>query len=290
MVGSSGLQPDGRPGDPHLAEPGAEDALPGDERRPPRGAALLAVGVREAHPLVRDAVDVRRPVPHQPVAVAAEVGDADVVAPDDEDVRLVGHQGSSLPCLAWRAHDAAEAEVRHRRVDHLRLARGRPVAQAVVGRAQVRAALDHAARDVLAGLPGVVARVRRGHARVARDAARARDLVGMPWDVPVAGPLPDVPRHVVEAVAVRREAADRGGALEAVDLQVLPGELALPGVGHRLAVREVLVAPGERGAVEAATGGELPLAPRSAAPSRPRRRRPRRPRRRCGRPGGGRGR
>ena len=39
-------------------------------------------------------------------------------------------------------------------VDHLRLARRRAVAEAVVRRAEVRAALDHLARDVLAGLPG----------------------------------------------------------------------------------------------------------------------------------------
>ena len=39
-------------------------------------------------PSLRDAIDVRRLVAHQPVAVGADVGDADVVAPDDEDVRL----------------------------------------------------------------------------------------------------------------------------------------------------------------------------------------------------------
>jgi hypothetical protein len=54
-----------------------------------------------------------------------------------------------------RPDDAAKADVGGRGVDGLRLARGGPVAQAVVGRAQVRAALDHAARDtsgvVLAG-------------------------------------------------------------------------------------------------------------------------------------------
>ena len=176
MVGSSACSPTGAPGQPDLAEPGAEDALPRDERRAPRGAALLAVGVGEAHPLVRDAVDVRRAIPHQPVAVAAEVRDPDVVAPDHEDVRLVGHQVAA-PSRSEGADDAAEPEVRHRGVDHLRLARRRPVAQAVVGRAEVRAALDHPARDALAGLTGVVALVGRGDARVRRDAAGALDLV-----------------------------------------------------------------------------------------------------------------
>ena len=92
-----GVQPDVGAWHAHLAEPGAERALTGDERRPPGGAALLAVGVGEAHPLVGDPVDVRRPVAHQPVAVAAQVRDPDVVTPDDEDVGsfLAGHERSS---------------------------------------------------------------------------------------------------------------------------------------------------------------------------------------------------
>ena len=73
---------------------GAQHALPGDERRAPRGAGLLAVGVREHHPFLREAVDVGRLVAHQPVRIAAEIRDADVVTPDDEDVGLLrlGHR------------------------------------------------------------------------------------------------------------------------------------------------------------------------------------------------------
>jgi hypothetical protein len=44
-----------------------------------------------------------------------------------------------------------------------------------------------------------------------------------------------------------------------VDEQVLPRELALPGVRHRLAVGILLVAPREHRAVEPAARGELPL-------------------------------
>ena len=84
-----GLEADVHAGHADLAQAGAVDALAGDERRAAGGAALLAVGVGEPHPLVRDPVDVRRPVAHQPVAVAAQVRDPDVVAPDDEDVRFV---------------------------------------------------------------------------------------------------------------------------------------------------------------------------------------------------------
>src|ERR1700749_4632387 len=49
-----------------------------------------------------DAIDVRRLVAHQSIRVATEVGNADIVAPEDEDVRLAagwsggGSRGGSL--------------------------------------------------------------------------------------------------------------------------------------------------------------------------------------------------
>jgi hypothetical protein len=82
------LESDVHAGHADLAHAGAVDALAGDERRAACSAALLAVGVGEEHPLVGDAVDVRREVPHEPAAVAAQVRDADVVTPDDQDVRF----------------------------------------------------------------------------------------------------------------------------------------------------------------------------------------------------------
>ena len=86
-----GPQPKVHAGHPHLGQAGAVGVLTGDERGSPCGAALLAVVVGEPDTLSCDAVDVRCPIAHQTLAVAAQVGDADVVAPDDEDVRLVGH-------------------------------------------------------------------------------------------------------------------------------------------------------------------------------------------------------
>ena len=71
---------------PDLREPGAEDALAGNERRAPGGARLLAVGIGEHHAFLGQPVDVWCLVAHQSVAVAAQVRDADVIAPDDEDV------------------------------------------------------------------------------------------------------------------------------------------------------------------------------------------------------------
>src|SRR5262245_23913698 len=107
-----------------------------------------------------------------------------------------------LACL--RADDAAEADMARGRIDRLALPGGRPVAQAVVRRAEMRAALDH-----LAWKPFPRQRLRRAAWRVGR----------LPVE-PGGRPLPDVPRHVVEAVTVGREAPDRRGALVTVELQV----------------------------------------------------------------------
>src|ERR1700722_5160276 len=75
-------------GHPDLAHPGAVHTLPTDECSAARRAALLAVGIREPHSLVGDAVDIRRALAHQAVAVTTQIGDADVVAPDHQNVGL----------------------------------------------------------------------------------------------------------------------------------------------------------------------------------------------------------
>ena len=75
----------------------------------------------------------------------------------------------------------------------------------------------------------------------------------------VGGPLPHVAGHIEQAIAVRRVGLDRRGPLVAVEHQVLPRELALPGVGHHLAARRELIAPAEGLAVQATTGRVLPL-------------------------------
>src|ERR1700752_537772 len=111
------------------------------------------------------------------------------------------------------------------KVDLLRLPSGRTIARAVVGRAQMRPALDDAAgrlaprqRDVLKfGSTRVDSRL----ARVARP-------------IPIACPLPDIADHVVHAVGVRLEAADRRSPGVAVLVRVVDGEDTLPGIGDRL--------------------------------------------------------
>src|SRR5215218_9496219 len=95
--------------------------------------------------------------------------------------------------------DAAEADVARRRIHRLRMARGGAVAAAVARRAQVRAALDHLARDPDLRLARVVATGLAPTARVLRDAAGLRRVGFVPGCEPVRRPLPDVADHVVEA-------------------------------------------------------------------------------------------
>ena len=103
MVGSSFCRPTGRRRHADLAEPRAERALAGDERRPAGGAALLGVVVGEDHPFAGDPVDVGRAVAHQAHRVGADVRLADVVAEDDQDVRLLrGVLGRRRRCRARR--------------------------------------------------------------------------------------------------------------------------------------------------------------------------------------------
>ena len=98
---------------PDLRQPGAKHALAGDEGRAARGAALLAVIIGEDHAFVGDAVDVRRAIAHQALGVGADIALADIVAPDDEDVRLLvlrhgrdcGEHGDEECCKHVERHE-----------------------------------------------------------------------------------------------------------------------------------------------------------------------------------------
>ena len=83
-------------GEADLREPRADWRLAGDERRATRGAALLAIPVGEERPLTGNAVDVRRLVAHHAMVVRTHVELADVIAPDDENVRLFPGLSESL--------------------------------------------------------------------------------------------------------------------------------------------------------------------------------------------------
>ncbi len=80
----------------HLGHAGTQARLAGDERCAAGGAALLGVVVGEDHPFMGDAVDVGRTKAHQSHGVGADVGLADVIAPDDDDVGLGWRLGVSI--------------------------------------------------------------------------------------------------------------------------------------------------------------------------------------------------
>src|SRR3954465_345235 len=100
---------------------------------------------------------------------------------------------------------AAKPEMAGGGVDRLGMARGGPIAPAVVRRAQMRAALDHLARDLDVGLAGVVAPLLGTAARIFRHTARLRRVGLMLLRIPVGGPFPDVADHVVHAISIRRK-------------------------------------------------------------------------------------
>ena len=142
----------------------------------------------------------------------------------------------SMPSQTWArspvcdasscfSSDASKANMAGGRVDLLRVTRSRPVAPAVVRRAQVRAAFDDLAGNFDVGRRRVVAALLASAARILRDAASLQRVGFVPRRVPVGGPFPDVADHVVEAVAVRRECSDRRGAFEAVVVTVLAREI-----------------------------------------------------------------
>src|SRR5262245_35371467 len=147
--------------------------------------------------------------------------------------------------MSRRTHDASKSDVAGRGIDGLALARRRAVAHAIIGGAQVGAALHDPARIAVAG--------------GARPAAGSLKSFDAKRNEHARGPLPHVTNHVVKAVAVRRERIDCSGALVTVAIELFPRKPALPGIGHGASVRREYLAPGVGRAVEAAAGRELPF-------------------------------
>src|SRR5262249_16714892 len=67
----------------------AQTRLAGNEGSPPSRATLLGVIVSEQHSFICDAVNIGRVVAHQASRVGADVGLANVVAPDNDYVGLL---------------------------------------------------------------------------------------------------------------------------------------------------------------------------------------------------------
>src|ERR1700732_1573918 len=91
-----------------------------------------------------------------------------------DDLGWTGRGYCRWTFVAPWSNDAAEPDVARRRVDRLRMARGRAIAAAVIRRAQMRAAFDDLARNLDLRLAGVVAPILAPAARILRNAARLR--------------------------------------------------------------------------------------------------------------------
>src|SRR5262245_2329639 len=129
------------------------------------------------------------------------------------------------------------------RIDWLWKTGRRPVAPAVVRRAQVRAALEDLPWN-LDRLTRIVAAFLAWPSRVAGNTARFDLVRRMRRTIPVGRPLPDVADQIEQTVPVRRKHADGRGAFVAIGRQILPRECALPGVRHVPIAWPKLVAPG----------------------------------------------
>src|SRR5262249_62267456 len=78
---------------------GAERNLPGDEIGAAGGAACFCIIIGEAHAVGGELVEVRRLARHDALMIGADIEPADIVAHDDENVRLAaGWRG--LLCLS----------------------------------------------------------------------------------------------------------------------------------------------------------------------------------------------
>ena len=88
MVGASIGHPERRTRLADGRQARADRQFAGDEVRPTRGAARLGIVVGEPHAFRGEPVEVRRPAGHDALVVDADVGPADVVAHDEDDVRL----------------------------------------------------------------------------------------------------------------------------------------------------------------------------------------------------------
>src|SRR6185369_7651209 len=143
-----------------------------------------------------------------------------------------GLPSSFVGPVSWPPVYAAKADMAHAAVDHLRMPGRRSVAPAIIGRAEKGAALDHLARNPHLGLGRIVAGLDRPAARICtrdrRPAAGGGVIRGVALAEPVRGPLPDISRHVAEAIAIGRKCADRRGTVGPRGLQILPGELTPP--------------------------------------------------------------
>src|SRR6187549_2631991 len=105
----------------------------------------------------------------------------------------------------------------------------------------MRSAFQHLAWNSDERLRGIVAVLGARSERVPRNATRLDHVGRMLGVIPVGGPLPDIPDHVEQSIAIRRVRADGRRSLVSVAWHALPGKLALPGIRHVTVVRQEFV-------------------------------------------------
>src|SRR6266481_1362263 len=154
---------------------------------------------------------------------------------------LVSAFAETLSLLMAYPHsgNAPEADMACRGVDRLGMTRGRTIAAAVVGSAEMRAAFKHLAWNPDIRLTRVVTRSLRSAAWILGNAARLRRIGLVLLRIPIGRPFPDVADHVVQAIAVGRKRRHRRCTIEAVRAKVLAWKFALPGVCHVLSASRV---------------------------------------------------
>ena len=76
-------------GQTHLRKSGTQRRLSGDERGAACRTTLLGIVVGEHHAFASDTVYIRRAIAHHTERIGADIGLADIVAHDDEDVGLL---------------------------------------------------------------------------------------------------------------------------------------------------------------------------------------------------------
>ena len=96
-----------RAGHANGEQTGTEWVLAGNEGCPPGSTALLSVPVSEKCSSLRNGVDIGGLVAHHPLVVSAGIPVANVVAPDDNNVRLVLgrlHRNRQAQCQGYRSY------------------------------------------------------------------------------------------------------------------------------------------------------------------------------------------
>ncbi len=105
--------------------------------------------------------------------------------------------------------------------------------------------------------------------RISRHAASIGKLLEIVRAIPIAAPLPDVARHVVEAVAVCGKRFHRSDSSKSIFAGVLHRKLSLVGICHELPAGLELIAPCIELAAQPAARGVLPLGFRRQPLARP---------------------